>query len=69
MPDRTDKASVGGLAEMQREDEKEPRGTNLVIALGSGSYSTQGFQVTFNKHWVCTMTYGPVAYYFRQIGF
>jgi hypothetical protein len=57
------------LDEMQREGEKEPRGVNLVIALTAGSYSTQSFQVTFNKHWVCTMTYGPVAYYFRQSGF
>jgi hypothetical protein len=56
---------------MQREDEKEPRGANLVIALTAGSYSTQGFQLALNYHYVMQLVFGPVTYHyvFQQVGF
>jgi hypothetical protein len=41
----------------------------IVIPLAGGSYGVQGFANTFNKHWVCVMTWGPVQYFFIQKGF
>jgi hypothetical protein len=61
----TNKTAAG----MQREDEKEARGANLVIALTAGSYSTQGFPAAVNAHHICIMTWGPISYYFIQQGF
>ena len=46
----------------------------ITIALASGTYGIQGGANTFNKHWVCVMTWGwplgpPVQYFFTQTGF
>ena len=60
------------LAEMQREDDKEPRGVNHVIPLDVGSYIAQGFPAAVNAHLHMPMAFpGTVVlnYVFRQEGF
>ena len=69
MPDRT-----GGLLSdaMQREDQKEARGANLVIALTAGAYSTSGFDVSLSAHYLMQLAFpGTVIYHyvFKQVGF
>jgi hypothetical protein len=66
-PDRT-RALLNDV--MQHEDEKEARGTNLVIALAAGSYGVAGFQLVCNHHYIVQLVWGqPINYVFRQQGF
>jgi hypothetical protein len=64
MPDRT--------RSLLNEGEKEPRGANLVIALTAGSYSSQGFELALNLHYMMQLVFpGTVTYHyvFKQVGF
>jgi hypothetical protein len=62
---------------MQREDAKEPRVANLVLALAAGAYiagshGTMSFATKFNHHYMLIIdppATGPTYYVFTQVGF